>query len=112
MSDAVLVAIIVSVVGPSILVVLNARSNGSLAKKVGDPNGHGSLVEMVNEALGNGRRAVQLSEQVLTGQAEQDARLASIEARAGVTERHVDSLDRRLSDVEHAVRDQVTGDAT
>ena len=89
----VLVAIIVAVVGPTVLLIVQRRSNGRLADKIGEPNGHGSLVAMVQS--------------VLSGQADQDGRLAAIEHRQTVTESHVQSLAGRMADVEKSIVSEI-----
>lgn len=63
MTEGVIVAIAVGIVGPIIVALIGLLG---LRRRVGSPNGHGNVMEML--------------ERLLHGQASQDQRLAELEA--------------------------------
>lgn len=86
--DVVVVALIAGPITAAVGALLQRRSTGKqvgeLHDKIGEPNGHGSLVGMVQE--------------VLTGQARQDERLARLEDRLGTVEGRVSALEQHRAD--------------
>lgn len=87
MSEAIIVALIAAVIGPTVVaLVQQRRSHDDLSRRLGEPNGHGSLVAMVQS--------------VIAGQADQDGRIAHLEDRVGRTEARIGSLHERVVDLE------------
>lgn len=82
---AICVALITTV-GGVIVALIQARKTDRIGEKIGTPNGQGNLVQM--------------AEQLLAGQADQDQRLAAIEARLGRGDTRLIEIDRRLSQID------------
>ena len=82
---AVCVAMITTT-GGVIVALIQARKVDRVGEKIGTPNGQGNLVQM--------------AERLLAGQADQDLRLAQIEARLGRGDTRLTEIDRRLSQLD------------
>lgn len=82
---AVCVAMITTT-GGVIMAIIQARKVDRVGESIGTPNGQGNLVQM--------------AEQLLAGQADQDQRLAAIEARLGRDDTRLIEIDQRLSQID------------
>lgn len=76
----------ITTTGGVIVAIIQARKVDRVGENIGTPNGHGNLVQM--------------AEQLLAGQADQDQRLAAIEARLGRDDTRLIEIDRRLSQID------------
>lgn len=90
MSEGVIVAIIVSVLGPTVVALLNRhevrRRIGDMNDRIGEPNGSGNVVQML--------------ETVIAGQTTQDVRLSGLESRTAAVEQRVGQVEHRLDQMD------------
>lgn len=96
---AIIVVIVSAVVGPAVVIQLNARAR-RIERRLGTPNGAGNVTEMLTSVYHS-------VGQLLDGQTGQDTRLAKIdtrlaegELRFAAMEARLDGHDRRLEGIE------------
>ena len=83
MTPEIWAALLVGVIGPTIVALIGLRE---VKRRVGTPNGQGNVIEMLD--------------QLLAGQAIQDGRLVTIEQRLNHGDERFTNIEGRLTSIE------------